>query len=395
MTPTEHVLGKLHNVKETGAGQWQAHCPAHDDKHASLCVTVGEDGQTLLYCDAGCDVRAVVEALGLRMSDLFRKSEEGAKSSPEQRKNRSRVVARYPYVDEHGTLLYEVVRQEPKRFTQRQPDGRGGWIWNMQGVTRIPYNLPNVLAAIKADSYIFIVEGEKDVQSLAKIKCVGTCNAGGAGKWLDSYSEHLRGAHVIIIPDNDVPGCEHAMQVACSLHQTASSVKYVLLPDLPPKGDVSDWLKNHTPEEFFSVVESSARRWVPDCIIEPSADAKNAAKKTVRRVTTEVGSALSDLSNAERLIAANGEDLRYDVNRGAWLIWNGKRWEYDQTSEIDRLAMKVVRTMYSLLKTASQEEGRKLFDHIKKSESQPRLAAMVTLAAKLPGVTVQAKDLDR
>ena len=82
------------------------------------------------------------------------------------------------------------------------------------------------------------------------------------------------------------------------------------------------------------------------------------------------------------------------MNRGAWLIWNGKRWEYDQTSEIDRLAMKVVRSMYSLLKTASQEEGRKLFDHIKKSESQPRLAAMVTLAAKLPGVTVQAKDLD-
>ena len=103
---------------------------------------------------------------------------------------------------------------------------------------------------------------------------------------------------------------------------------------------------------------------------------------------------LTDLGNAERLIAAHGENLRYDVNRGAWLIWNGKRWEHDQTSEIDRLAMKVVRSMYKQLREAGQEEGRKLFDHIKRSESQPRLAAMVTLAAKLPGVTVQAKDLD-
>ena len=103
---------------------------------------------------------------------------------------------------------------------------------------------------------------------------------------------------------------------------------------------------------------------------------------------------LTDLGNAERLIAAHGENLRYYVDRGAWLIWNGKRWEHDRTSEIDRLAMKVVRSMYKQLRGTDQEQGRKLFDHIKRSESQPRLAAMVTLAAKLPGVTVQANDLD-
>lgn len=82
------------------------------------------------------------------------------------------------------------------------------------------------------------------------------------------------------------------------------------------------------------------------------------------------------------------------VNRGHWLVWNSKRWAYDQTSEIDRLAMKVVRSMYSLLKGLDGRARDELYAHIKRSESQPRLAAMVTLAAKLDGVTVLSKDLD-
>ena len=42
---------------------------------------------------------------------------------------KARIVATYPYTDAAGALLYEVLRYEPKTFRQRQPDGKGGWVW--------------------------------------------------------------------------------------------------------------------------------------------------------------------------------------------------------------------------------------------------------------------------
>ncbi len=104
---------------------------------------------------------------------------------------------------------------------------------------------------------------------------------------------------------------------------------------------------------------------------------------------------LTDLGNAERLISAHGENLRFDVNRKQWLVWNGKRWEYDETSRVDRMAMRVVRSMYKLLPSMDRDPGDKLLRHIKTSESAPRLAGMLSLAAKLSGVPVRESDLDQ
>ena len=54
------------------------------------------------------------------------------------------------YTDEHGTLLFEVVRFEPKGFRQRRPDGDGGYLWKLDGVRRVLFRLPAVLAAVAA-----------------------------------------------------------------------------------------------------------------------------------------------------------------------------------------------------------------------------------------------------
>lgn len=71
---------------------------------------------------------------------------------------------------------------------------------------------------------------------------MATTNAGGAGKWRDEYGEYLRGRSVVVLPDNDEPGREHAAKVARSLQGVAAGVRVLELPNLPPKGDVSDWL---------------------------------------------------------------------------------------------------------------------------------------------------------
>ena len=138
---------------------------------------------------------------------------------------RDRIVDRYSYVDEDGHLLNEVVRLDPKSFRQRQPDGSGGWIWNMKGVRKVPYHLPAIIDAVPMEQQIFIVEGEKDAEAIISVGGVATCCLGGAGKWLDEYDEFFKDAHVVIVPDMDKPGVEHAVDVARHLAAVATSVQ--------------------------------------------------------------------------------------------------------------------------------------------------------------------------
>ena len=151
----------------------------------------------------------------------------------------------YQYRDEACKIVHETIRyRKPdgdKTFKQRRPDGAGGHIWSLKGTSLVLYNLPGIMAA-KKEEIVWIVEGEKDADNLISRKRVATCNAMGAGKWQDRYSDCLKDRHCRIIPDNDDKGRRHAWQVAQSLQGKAASVKIVELPGLPEKGDVSDWI---------------------------------------------------------------------------------------------------------------------------------------------------------
>lgn len=169
------------------------------------------------------------------------KTELGVVIESNYRAPKERVAATYDYVDEHGEVLLQVIRYEPKTFRQRRPDG-DGWSWSVKGVRAVPYRLPELIEAISRDQTVFVVEGEKDVDALARIGVTATCNAGGAGKWPATFAEHFRGARVVILPDNDDAGRAHRDLVGASLAEVAD-VRVLELPGLPPKGDVSDWLK--------------------------------------------------------------------------------------------------------------------------------------------------------
>ena len=73
---------------------------------------------------------------------------------------------------------------------------------------------------IKADN-VFIVEGEKDADSMAAIGLTATCNVGGAGNWQKELNQYFKGKNVTIIPDNDEPGRKHARIVADNLEGIA------------------------------------------------------------------------------------------------------------------------------------------------------------------------------
>lgn len=214
-------LSRLKGV--TGhAPHWEGLCPAHEDNKPSLSVTETAD-RILVNCHAGCSVEAVVDAVGLTLADLF--TTNGPKG-PE-------IVAAYDYTDENNNVLFQVVRYMPKGFKQRRPDGAGGWVWNLHGVRRVLYRLPQLRTAIAAGEPIHLPEGEKDVLSVVAAGGSGTCSPGGAGTesnhygWRSEYTEALRGAHVVVVADRDKAGYAHARAVASALQGVATRVELV------------------------------------------------------------------------------------------------------------------------------------------------------------------------
>jgi len=91
-------------------------------------------------------------------------------------KSSSRIVSTYDYTNEDGELLYQVCRLDPKSFRQRKPDGTGGWTWSVKGVRQVLYRLPEVIAASDRGQ-VFVVEGEKDADTLCSWGFYATCNS--------------------------------------------------------------------------------------------------------------------------------------------------------------------------------------------------------------------------
>ncbi len=227
------IAERLDRVTWRGDDGFTARCPAHEDRAPSLSADLGDDGRVLLRCHAGCTTEAVVAGAGVTMADLF--AEKAASPTGRTESTRPKVVARYPYTDEAGEVLFEVERFEPgfvkgekKTFRQRHPDGRGGWVKNTKGVRRVLYRLPEVLAGVADEKPVFVVEGEKDVDALVALGyCATTMPGGVGGGWRQDYTDTLAGADVVVVADADEPGRRHAEKVRQSLEGVAKPVVVV------------------------------------------------------------------------------------------------------------------------------------------------------------------------
>ena len=176
------------------------------------------------------------------------------------------VVKRYDYTDAAGVLLYQVERTDPKGFRQRRPDGKGGWIYNLEGVPRTLYRLPTLATSCE----IWIAEGEKDCDTLAALGFTATTNSGGAGNWPKDCTAHFTDKRVVILPDADTKGQEHAEDVARALHGVAACVRVLRLP--VGVKDVSEYAATFSDTgelaERLALLAEGAATWTPT----PAAD---------------------------------------------------------------------------------------------------------------------------
>ncbi len=257
----------LQNVKKIGGQEYQALCPFHADTKPSFNFS----NETGTYFCHGCGKKGAIFHFYARTHDLddrkdFPKILNGIASDfgiPLKEQEKRRFVKAYDYTDHEGNLLYQVCRYEPKGFNQRRPNGDGKWIYDLKGIQTVLYRLPD----IGKHEEVIIVEGERDADNLALLGfCATTCPM-GAKKWRDHYNEFLKGKELILCPDNDNEGREHMVQVATSLNGTSKSLKWIDFPDLPSKGDVSDWIaKFNDPKvaaERLSILIEDAEPYTP------------------------------------------------------------------------------------------------------------------------------------
>lgn len=302
----QKILSHFKNVKPNPSGGYLALCPAHADRDPSLSIGQSQDGKILLKCFAGCDTKDIMQAAGLSWDDLF-------PEKPRSKKNGGGdVIQTYDYHSESGNLLFQVCRTADKKFFQRRPDGNGGWINGLGGMKPVLYRLPQVLEAVKSGETVFIPEGEKDCNNLAALGLTATCNPMGAGKWRGYYSDQLKGATCIVLADNDSPGRNHAQQVAKSLSGKAVSVQIVEIPDLPEKGDVSDWLQQQTgspgekKEKLLQLVTNAmAAEWQPQSETGDSMVIVN--NRSLADISAEALAALDAKNNPPLLFCRSGE----------------------------------------------------------------------------------------
>jgi hypothetical protein len=315
----QYYAVRFPNLKQRGP-EWRNACPLHSGKDPNFSVKA-DTGEW--YCHSQCNHGGSVYDLEMEISGAeFREARDAvfgivgrplpvkvSRSTPTKPSAQWQEIARYPYVNAEGVLLYEVIRylkpDGKKTFVQCRPSGveeagttdsgyldgvptdgivlgldagmylpdrkkseragrtvfvptrhsLDGYHFEFRDCPRVPYRLPKVLMADE----VFLVEGEKDVHTLEGWKLTASCNPGGAGAgWRPEYTPHFRARHCIIVPDNDKPGHRHALRVAEALLPVAASVRMVEL-SVAEKGDITDWVEaGGTPAQLERMIEETA-----------------------------------------------------------------------------------------------------------------------------------------
>jgi hypothetical protein len=306
--PIEHVI-EQRGIKLRGKVERVGACPqcggkdrfaANTKKGVFNCRGCGASGDVIAlveFLDGVDFITACVTLTGEppKANGGF-SSEPGADGKPqlvipgtERSDDRARQSVReFPYQDAAGNVLFVVERREAKgtngkkaeksiRQKRPDPDHPGQWLWNIDGCPVVPYRLPQLIEAVAAGRLIVITEGEGKVDLLLSWGITATCNAGGAKKWKPAHAEFLRGADVILAPDNDNAGWQHSHLVGASLVGIAKTVRVLVLPGLGAKGDIIDWQLAGGTREQLEALLAEAPEWRPPSDNEtPSADSGKA-----------------------------------------------------------------------------------------------------------------------
>jgi hypothetical protein len=218
-------------------------CPFHEDEKPSLSVFQrnGIWGWKCHSCDCGGTIIDFVmkkEGIGLPGEAAKRIMElEGIRDNPGQDPNpKLKIVRIHSYTDEKGVELWQKVKTADGSFLCRRKGLDGKWIYNLEGVRRVPYRLN----AIKDEPAVVICEGEKDADTLAGLGYPATSGPSGKDSWPDEITSIFQGKEVRVL--FDVGQDEAARALAKRLSSVCPHIAILHVPLQDHEADITDYL---------------------------------------------------------------------------------------------------------------------------------------------------------
>lgn len=343
-------------VKSRHGNKVQAFCPCHNDKHASLTMTMGRKC-TLIYDHAGCCKEDIVQAMGMQMRDLFYDTEP---RSPNWRayiegREQRRIESVYNYVSINGSYAFTKIRCEGKKILY-------GRMENDRFIYGLPRDTPRksykaiygslqaINKAIAENRPIFIPEGEKDADTLIKQGYTAFAY-GGVNDWQSDFATLVQGADVYILADNDEAGKRVAETIQNDIKAVTKSSKIIVpMPDTP-KADVSDYFAaGHSKQEFEQMLQQE-QNTVKEAVRECTA-VHSTPIEPQKRQDSRIEQVLKDL-HAERYETSDKgfgrlfsdvfkDKHRYNPSRKDFMRYDGKRWVDDIEGLSARASAKVL-----------------------------------------------------
>lgn len=247
----QDIISHFRSPKPNGNNSYMVTCPCHNDSTQSLCISE-DNGKILLNCFAGCRAEDITRAIGLSMRDLFQSPPQGIKTPKP-------ASIEYRYGDRLKKIrFYKWTNGKwQKSFCWQHKDNNGSWQKGRGGINPPLYN-QEILSNTAADNTVYIVEGEKDADTMTdKVGLLAVSAPDGATKgskgkkWDSRFTPLFKDLNVAIIPDNDEAGKNFASLVANELLTVAHSVKVLDLctewENLKEKGDITDIYESEQP----------------------------------------------------------------------------------------------------------------------------------------------------
>ncbi len=247
----QDIISHFRSPKPNGNNSYMVTCPCHNDSTQSLCISE-DNGKILLNCFAGCRAEDITRAIGLSMRDLFQSPPQGSKTPKP-------ASIEYRYGDRLKKIrFYKWTNGKwQKSFCWQHKDNNGSWQKGRGGINPPLYN-QEILSNTAADNTVYIVEGEKDADTMTdKVGLLAVSAPDGATKgskgkkWDSRFTPLFKDLNVAIIPDNDEAGKNFASLVANELLTVAHSVKVLDLctewENLKEKGDITDIYESEQP----------------------------------------------------------------------------------------------------------------------------------------------------
>ena len=320
-------------------------CPGHKDDKPSLHISMG-DKKIILDCKANCSYRDILAAVGLKPEqlyyDYYNRPENTKRVSKKQYWLEKYSQARYDFHNISTGVCthtkYRIVdRDGKKQFPQGYYDENNVWIDGLSGIdTSLSVfcngRIKQLQQAIKQGTLICYAEGEKDTLTLWKYGYIAfTC--GAVRTFKQAILPYLKGANVIVFGDNDDPGRADANRIA-GLINTVGRARVIIPPEVPEKGDITDYMSNHSKEDLQKLIAENTA--VTDITVPTGTTVRSSSVPKGTPLVNQLVKldaakrfATNDKGSAELFSTVFKNVSRYNPTQKDWMYYNGIKWIAD------------------------------------------------------------------